>query len=68
MNGEFSITPARDTITAEEVPKIVMRIGSIITTSVELYEALITRDPYKTAEACVKIYDEITAIKKMLES
>jgi len=68
MNGLFSVTPVRDTITQEEIPKIAMRIATIITSSVELYEALLVKDVHKCAEACVKIYDDLTAIKKMIES
>jgi hypothetical protein len=67
LDEEFQVKVVPHTITAEEIPRIIQRIGSILMSGVAAYYALLSRDPGHLAEAITKIYEDITAIKKMIE-
>jgi hypothetical protein len=67
LDGQFEVIPATHTITAEEVPQIISRIGNILMTAVQAFYALLSRDPTALSAAIVRIYDDIMAIKKMVE-
>jgi len=68
ISEPFEVVPAKETITHEEAIRIIGRIGSILVNASECYVAITTRQPQLLASAIVRIYEDISAIKKMLET
>jgi len=67
VDGAFIITPTRETITPEEIPRIIARVGSILSNAAQAYFAVVQRNPQVLASSIVQIYEDIAAIKKMVE-
>jgi len=63
----FDIIPSRETITPDEAPKIVARVGSILFNAAQIYMAATAKNPAAVATAARNIVEDIIAIKKMLE-
>jgi len=67
VDGKFIVLQSRETITKEEVPKLIESIGRIMINTSFVFTSAMKKDPVGVAAGVVNIYDELTRIKKILE-
>lgn len=65
---KFTIVPTKETVTKEEIPRLLGAIGSILVAAAKAYENFVTKDWQGLATNITTIVREAAEIKEILET
>ena len=67
-DGTFAVEVSLETITWDEVPRLLLRVASAVTNASKMAAGIAARSPLPVAEGAALVFEDLLAIKKMLET